>query len=113
MKRSTKAVFLSGFVFPGIGHLYLKRYVRGILLSGGAAAAIYFIVSSAVNTALEVAEKIQSGGVPLDVAAITNLVSQQSPGSEQSLNIATIVLVALWLIGIVDSYRLCWRIPID
>lgn len=105
MKRSTKAALLSGLVFPGIGHMYLKRYVHGIMLSAGAASAMYFIVSVVVNTALEVTEKIQSGGVPLDVGAITDLVSQQPSSAEQPANIAMIVLVACWVIGVADSYR--------
>ena len=87
MKRSTKAALLSGLIFPGIGHMYLKRYV--------------------VTTALEVAEKIQSesGGVALDMGAITDLVSQQSSGAEQPTNIAMIALVVCWVVGIADSYR--------
>ena len=107
MKRSTKAALLSGLIFPGIGHLYLKRYVHGIALCVASASAIYFIASVAVTTALEVAEKIQSesGGVAPDMAAIMDLVSQQSSGSEQSVNIATVALVVCWVIGIVDSYR--------
>ncbi len=106
MKRSTKAVLLSAFVFPGIGHLHLKQFAIGILLSGGSACAVYFIVSSAVSKAFEIAEKIQNEGVPLDVDAIASLVSEQSHGAENSsLSIATIALIAFWVIGIVDSYR--------
>jgi hypothetical protein len=105
VNKSTKAVLLSGLVFPGIGHVYLKRYVHGVILSVGAASAAYFIVSVAVSTALEVAEKIQSSGVALDMGAIIDLVSQQSSGSEHSTNIAMIALVTCWVIGIADSYR--------
>jgi len=106
VKRSTKAVLLSAFVFPGAGHLYLKQFLIGILLSGGSASALYFIVSSAVSKALEIAETIQSEGVPLDVDAIASLVTEQSRGAESSsLSIATIALIAFWVIGIVDSYR--------
>lgn len=105
MKRSTKAALLSGLVFPGIGHLYLKRYVHGVILSGGAASALYYIVSGVVSTALEVAEKIQGGGVPLDIGAITELVSQQSSGAEQPTNVAMIALVVCWVVGVADSYR--------
>ncbi len=107
MKRSTKAVLLSAFVFPGIGHLYLKKFVIGILLSVGAATATYFIVSNAVSKALEIAKKIQSERLSLDVNAIAKLVSEQSPGTVgSSLSISTIALIAFWIVGIVDSYRL-------
>lgn len=106
MKRSTKAALLSALVFPGVGHLYLKRYVIGILLSGGAASATYFIVSNAVSKAFEIAEKIQSESLSLDVNAIASLVSEQSHDAVgSSMSIATIALIVFWIIGIVDSYR--------
>jgi hypothetical protein len=105
MKRSTKAALLSGLVFPGLGHMYLKRYIHGIILSVGAASAIYFIVSAVVATALEITEKIESGGIPLDMRAITDLVSQQTSAAEQPTNLAMIALVVCWVIGVADSYR--------
>lgn len=105
MKRSTKAALLSALVFPGLGHMYLKLYAHGIILSAGAASAIYYIVSDVVGTALAVTEKIQSGDVPLDMAAITDLVSQQSSSVEQQTNVAMIALLVCWVIGVADSYR--------
>jgi uncharacterized membrane protein len=86
--------------------MYLKRYVHGIALCVASASAIYYIVSAAVTMAFEVAEKIQSQGnvSALDMTAITDLVSQQSSGTEQPMNIATAVFVVCWVIGIVDSY---------
>jgi TM2 domain-containing membrane protein YozV len=105
VKKATKAALLSGLVFPGIGHLYLKRYVQGILLSAGAAFASCYIVTVVVTAALDAAEKIQSGGVRLDMDAISGLVSQQMGGAEHTVNVAMITLGVLWVAGIVDSYR--------
>lgn len=92
-------------IFPGVGHFYLKKYVLGLLLSIGAATATYFIVSSAVQTALEVVVKIEGGSIPLEVGTITELVSQQSHASEYSTNIAMIALFTFWIIGMLDSFR--------
>lgn len=105
MRRSTKAALLSGLVFPGMGHLYLRRYVRGVLFAGGAGALLYFIVSVAMSVAVDVMGKIQSGDVPLNVESISELVSKQSQGNEESTNIVTMAMIALWVIGIADSYR--------
>jgi hypothetical protein len=106
LKKSTKAALLSAFVFPGVGHVYLKKYMVGVSLAGVSFAAIYYLVAKSVETALEITGKIQTGDVPLDIGAITELVSQQSSGTDaQMLNIATTALVICWLIGIVDSYR--------
>lgn len=106
MKKSTKAVLLSVFVFPGVGHIYLKKYMSGFVLAGISFAAISFVISGVVERALQISEKIQNGNVQLDVEAITELVSKQSTGTEvQLLNIATAAFVICWVIGIVDSYR--------
>jgi len=106
MNRSMKSALLSAFVFPGVGHVYLKRYIAGALLAATASISLYFIVSTAVERALQIADKIQSGEIQPDIAVITELVAKQAPGTEaQSVTIATAVLIIAWLIGIVDAYR--------
>lgn len=106
MKKSTKAVLLSAFVCPGVGHIYLKKYIPGVVLVGASLVGIYYLISKAVERSLQIIEQIQSGNVQIDVAAITELVSKQSTGTEaQLLNIATVVIIICWLIGIIDSYR--------
>ncbi len=74
---------------------------------GTSFAAIYYLVAKTVEKALQITEKIQTGDIPLDIAAITELVAKQSTGTEaQLLNIATAIFIICWLIGIIDSYRL-------
>lgn len=104
MKQATKAVLLSALVFPGAGHFYLKRWIEGVLLSGAAACALYFIFAVAWDTALAITEKIQSGAVPADPLVISDLVSQQLQASAQTTSTATIVLTACWVIGMAGSY---------
>ena len=106
MKKSTKALLLSALVFPGVGHIYLKKYLSGAVLVGASFAAVYYLMSKTLEKALEIAENIQSGDMPLDVEAITELVSKQSTVAEaQLVNIATATFIICWLIGIIDSYR--------
>ena len=106
MKKSTKAVLLSAFVFPGAGHLYLKKYLPGSILAGVSLVGIYYLVTTTVERAWEIAEKIQSGAVQLDATTVTELVSQQSAGTDsQLMNIATLAIIICWGIGILDSYR--------
>jgi hypothetical protein len=109
VNKSTKAALLSAFVFPGVGHIYLKKYILGVVLAGASLAALAYLVSKVVERAFEISEKIQNGEVQLDVAAITELVSKQSSGTDaQLLNMVAIALVMFWLIGIIDSYRVGW-----
>jgi hypothetical protein len=105
VRQSTKAALLSGLVFPGMGHLYLRQYIRGVLFAGASGVLLYFIISVAMSTAFDVMGKIQSGNVPLNVESISELVVKQSHGNEESTNTATMALIALWVMGIADSYR--------
>ena len=106
MKKHTKAALLSTFVFPGVGHFLLKKHIQGALLAGTAFVALYFLIAKTVEKTLLVFEKIQSGKAPLDAATISELVSNQTTGTEtQLLRLATAALIISWLIGIVDSYR--------
>ncbi len=90
MKKSTKAALLSAFVFPGVGHIFLKKYISGVALVGVSVAALYYLIAKTVERALEITEAIQRGEVQLDVTAIAELVSKQSIGTDAHLlNIAT------------------------
>lgn len=106
MKKSTKAALLSGLVFPGLGNLYLKRWLSGILLVGIAGYALYSIVSIMMRIALDITAKIESGAVPSDLDAVTLLVSEQLEVVERLTNIASLTLLGCWIVGIVSAYWL-------
>ena len=107
MKRSTKAALLSGLIFPGIGHIALKQYLRGSVLMLLALVALSVIVTRIYQRALIIVDRINSGDIPVDTGAIAEMVSNSSSGADSIIeNIAVVVLAACWLIGIMDSYRL-------
>ena len=107
MKRSSKAALLSGLVFPGIGHMVLKQYLRGSVLMLSALVAFSVIVTRIFQRALTIVDRINSGDIPIETGAIAELVSNSTTGVDSFIeNTAVIVLAACWLIGIIDSYRL-------
>jgi len=107
MKRSSKAALLSGLVFPGIGHIVLKQYLRGSVLLFFALVAFSVFVTSVFQRALTIVDRINSGDIPVDTGAIAEMVSNSTGGADSfTENTALIVLGACWLIGIIDSYRL-------
>ena len=70
-------------------------------------AALSVIVTKAINRALTIVDRINSGEIPVEARAIIELASMPNSSAEDSiLNIAAIVVGAVWIIGIVDSYRL-------
>jgi hypothetical protein len=107
LKKSSKAALLSGLIFPGIGHLFLREYFRGSILVVLSLAALSVVVSSAYQHALLVVDRIASGDVSMEVGAIAQAVSNSTyPADGLIENAAFIVLVVCWLAGIIDSYRL-------
>ena len=106
MNKSIKASLLSALLFPGAGHIFLKKYILGAVLSASAIAALYVLISNSVEIAQQIVEKVQNGELGLDATAINALMEKQSHGAEaQLIDIATLVLLVSWLIGVVDSYR--------
>ena len=109
MKRSTRAVLLSGLVFPGLGHIFLKQYLRGSILVLIALATASVIIRFAVRQAQVIVDGVVSGDISVDAGAMTELLSSASSGSSGSdstaVTVSTIIFGACWLIGIVDSYR--------
>lgn len=106
MQRPTKAALLSGLVFPGLGHIFLKQYLRGsiLVLLGLATASV--IIRFAIRQAQVIVDGVVSGDIPADAGAITELLANTSNGSDSAaVTASTIIFGACWLIGIVDSYR--------
>ncbi len=107
MTRSTKAALLSGLVFPGIGHMVLKQYLRGSALIISALIASSIIVPVVIQRVLTLVDRINSGDIPVETGAIAEMVSNSTNGADSFIeNTAVIVLGTCWLIGIIDSYRL-------
>ena len=107
MKKSSKAALQSGLIFPGVGHMVLKQYLRGSVLMLSALAALSVIVTRAFQRALIVVERINSGDIPVEIGAIAEMASNSTSGADSLVeSSAVIVLGACWLIGIIDSYRL-------
>ena len=107
MTKSMKAVLWSGLVFPGTGHLFLKHYFRGGALIALSLVSLWVLVAQAAHQASALLDKIQSDGGMLDLNSVSTLVTQASNATDNSwATIASIVLLACWIIGMVDAYRL-------
>jgi hypothetical protein len=104
MKKSVKAALWSAFAFPGAGHFFLKRTLRGMVLFVPATAAIIFLVRGLLEQAEFVMNRIESGAATPDVQAIGALLD--AAPATQMTNIAGWVIVVCWILGIIDAYQL-------
>ena len=103
MNRSVKGALLSALVFPGVGQIWLKLYIRGIALIVVVLAAAAVVVKKAAQQAFAVLEKIESEGGAVDIVAILRSASHP-PDSSQATTLACGLIVLCWIVGIVDAY---------
>jgi hypothetical protein len=110
MRKSTAAVLLSAFAFPGAGHLYLRSYARGIGLIAISAAALIGFINHAWQEAEKISAQLNAEINAGGVIDLTSLIAQVAAAVDridrQPFTIATLILLICWVIGILDSYRI-------
>lgn len=106
MNKAIKAALLSALIFPGAGQFLLKKYLLGGILAGMAFISLCVMLMNIVQRSLLIADKIQQGDIPSDAASISTLIlDQQATASNGSIvSIASIVLLSVWIISIIDSF---------
>ena len=106
MNKTIKAALLSSLVFPGVGQFVLKRYLLGGILAGIAFISFCVILVNIAKRWQLIADKIQQGAIPADLGTISALmIDQQTTASNGSIvSIASIVLLSVWIISIIDSF---------
>ncbi len=107
MTRPTAAILLSVLVFPGAGHLYLKRYARGIVLIALSLVCRGFLANQMPQQASSVLAQLMSEGDVVDAGRLADLVAQTPSGSGSfAVTTASRVLAGCWVIAIVDACRI-------
>jgi hypothetical protein len=105
MKKSTVAVLLSLLVFPGAGHVYLKRGARGLLFIAPTLAAGWYVIHQAFEEATRIVDQITAGTMAMDPAAMAAQM-EQSGGNTLLANVASAVLLLCWLGAAIDAWML-------
>jgi hypothetical protein len=105
MNSAVKAACLSGLVYPGLGQIVQKHYVRGIALIGVVTGSLLMLVFAASRHVSRILAEVQSSGGDYDVATIVKKAADFSASPESGLvKIASALLLCGWIIGIVDAY---------
>jgi hypothetical protein len=107
MKNSMKGAAFSGLVFPGLGQVVLRHYKRGIALALAVLLSLLVVVVKAARQAFTILEKIEAEGRVIDLSTISSAAAQASTTSDNLVyNFVSLLIILLWIIGIVDAYRL-------
>ncbi len=98
---------MSGFIFPGLGQVVLKRYKRGVVIMLTVLVSLSVVVVKTVQHALAILEKIESEGGAISMSTISNAASQASTASgSPTFNLVLLLVILCWVIGVVDAYRI-------
>ena len=107
MNKSLKGAVLSGLIFPGLGQVALKYYKRGVIIMLTVLVSLAIIVVKVAQLALAILEKIELEGCAININTISDTVTQVSSNSgDLTLNFFLFLIIACWIIGIVDAYRI-------
>lgn len=107
MKKSVKSSLLSALVFPGLGHLLLKKYIPASIILTSVAISLYVLINDVATRASMISEQLLNGKIANDMLSIIDAIEQQSASIDpQQMNIASSVFIFTWLFSIIDSYRL-------
>ncbi len=107
MKLSIKAALFSAFIFPGAGYFIVQKLTQGIIFILIALSGLTIIIIDAVHKAQVIAEQIVSGVISINIELIREQILE-APGAfnPDILTGAYIVIGLVWLVSIVDCYRI-------
>lgn len=125
MNLATKAALYNALLFPGWGHIYLKKYKRGIIFILPILAGISSICWSIVQVAINIlkAKPITKGTV--DINTVFNLSVDSIDKIKQgvlppewvvathcSILLVLLFMILLWILSIIDAYQLGKKQPL-
>jgi uncharacterized membrane protein len=102
MKASTKAALISALVFPGLGHLVLRKGARGLLFLVPAAVAVIYLLRSVLQLMDQLVAEINSGALALDPIMILERVHASGIDNPMT-NLASLVCLLCWVGSIADA----------
>lgn len=106
MDKSIKVALLSAFIFPGIGHIFLKKYIAATVFAGGAFSCSYLLLAKVIENVIKIMENIKPNKLP-DTENIRELISVQLNQIDLiSTNIISLILLLIWCVAIIDAYRI-------
>ncbi|MCX5852536.1 MAG: hypothetical protein NT072_10875 [Deltaproteobacteria bacterium] len=107
MNNSLKGALLSGAVFPGLGQVALKHYMRGIALMLTVFGCVLVIAVRAVQQASAILEKIMLAGGAINMNTILDATTQASTTSHSSMfSFVVLLIIICWIFAVVDAYRI-------
>ena len=105
MKKTTLTPLLSLLVFPGVGHLYLKKYAIGLGLIISFSYLLISLIVEIRESTKDIIDGILTGDIPMDIPLISKMLADNQ-SLNSSLSIISYLLLFIWLFSAYDAYRI-------
>ena len=107
MTTSLKGAFLSGLVFPGMGHVFFKHYKKGLALMLTVMICLLIIVATAVKKALAIFAQLELEGEVIDLKTISSVAAEASYANGSFMTLLPwLLIISCWVFGTIDAYRI-------
>lgn len=114
MNRTTKAVLFSTLIFPGSGHMVVRKWQRGLLFMIPVLIAMWVYIKYSVKQAAIVVDKLMSGEVAPDPIAIAKMLHEgPESGGLMLLAISVYAILALWVLAAIDVFIVARKIAMQ
>lgn len=113
MNNALKGALWSGVMWPGLGQVILKRYKRGAAIMLAVGVILTLIVAKAARLALAILEKIELQGGAIDMGTIADAARASTRSGSLTFNLLTLLLIACWIIGVADAYRIGRKMDLE
>ncbi len=107
MRKAMVATMLSAFLFPGSGHLVLKKYLMGSALISVSLLLSSYLFLKLIAGVLNLFGKLQRNEIMPTLQGIIGYFFEHPFGREPGMAYFCFALaIVIWLFSIVDSYRI-------
>lgn len=106
MKKSSKVLLLSLLVFPGTGHLLLKKYgiASGFIISF--AYVLWSMTKQIYIDAQEIIQSMVNNNQLIDIETIKQLLIEKQSLNNSNISVLVYLLLFIWVFAAIDAYRL-------
>ncbi|MCP4991405.1 MAG: hypothetical protein GY928_36720 [Colwellia sp.] len=106
MNKTTKVTLLSTLVFPGVGHLVLKRYGIALAFIASSTYLLLSLISDMLDKSQRVIDSITRGEIPLEIEAISQALAEQGILVSQQQTFSGCMFILVWVLAAFDAFRI-------
>ena len=106
MKKTVKVILLSLLVFPGAGHLFLKKYAIAAAFFVSFAYILIGLIKDIHEKTQKIMNSVVNGDIPMDISAITEALIDNGVLNNSNMSTMSGLLLFIWLFSAFDAYRI-------